>query len=413
MFKRYVALVGLALALVLNAGCATMGEGATALLEVPSVEASANRVAIGTGVLRVNHHMLNNMPISADASWPQLISEAVTDAEYKSIRKALANDPWYATRHYSDPYQLRVLGGYMAPGISPLTYEVYRKIQVFYGADPQNWPNVLKYSPKLDQFLEFVDAEEKVPLQIEAVQANTYPNLFAGLVSLMPVNYQKDLEISHQQMQAAFDEVAYLKKDKAYLEKRLEDNKASTKPHYSGGLIPLTRAEIQQINEQISVLDVQIKTAEDQADQKQEIHFTILDSSLEALKSDIDLSADKVLLAQNIKLVLDNIKSSSLQAGVLYGLSVASLIGRNSFQNFDQELLSLAVATALVPVDKRDLMGERIVRLTENVIYLLPSIGMGSYYIMKQYSIANQYAKVVDVIIEAEKSQQKMQANRE
>lgn len=412
MIKRYLAVIGLLLGGLFNAGCATMGEGATALLEVPSVEASANRVAVGTGVLRVNHHMLNNMPISSDANWPKAVTDKMDDEDYKVIRKALANDPWYATRHYSDPYQLQVLGGYMAPGISPLTYEVYQKIQVLYGADPKNWPNVLKYSPKLDQFLEFVDAEDKTPIQIEAVQATMYPNLFAAITSLMPVNYQKDLAVSHEEMQTAFDEVAYLKKDKAYLEKRLEDNKAAIKPNYSGSLSPLSASEIQQIKEQISVLDVQIKQAEQQADQKQEIHFQLLDSALDALKSDIDLSEDGVMLAKNIKLVLDDIKSSSMQAGMLYSLSVATLIGRNSFQNFDKELVSLAASTALVPVEKRDLMGERIVRLTENVIYLLPSIGMGSYYIVKQYSIAGKYAKVVDVVIEADANQKKMQATK-
>ncbi|MBE0492811.1 MAG: hypothetical protein IBX48_00565 [Thiomicrospira sp.] len=412
MIKRYLGLSGLVVGVLLTAGCATLGEGATALLEVPTVEASANRVAVGTGVLRVNHHILNNMPISADAKWPQAITDEMSDQDYKAIRQALANDPWYATRHYSDPYQMRVLGGYMAPGISPLTYEVYQKIQVLYGADAQNWPNVLKYSPRLDQFLEFVDAEDKTPIQIEAAQATMHPNLFAGLTSLMPVNYQKDLVDSHQQMQTAIDEAAYLKKDKAYLEKRLEDNKATNKPNYTGSLRPLSVSDVQQINEQIAVLDVQIKQAEQQADQKQEIHFLLLDSALVALKSDINLSEDRVMLAQNIKRVLDDIKSSAMQAGVLYSLSVASLIGRNSFQNFDKELVSLAVSTALVPVDKRDLMGERIVRLTENVIYLLPSIGMGSYYIVKQYSLANKYAKVVDVIIEADASQKKMQATK-
>lgn len=410
MIKRYLALIGLMLGVLLNVGCATMGEGATALLEVPSVEASANRVAVGTGVLRVNHHMLNNMPISADANWPQLVTDEITDADYRAIRKALEDDPWYATRHYSDPYQLQVLGGYMAPGISPLTYEVYQKILVLYGPNAENWPNVLKYSPKLDQFLEFVDAEDKTPIQIEAAQANMYPNLFAAITSLMPVNYQKDLSVSHEEMQTAFDETAYLKKDKAYLEKRLEDNKATIEPNYSGPLSPLSSAEIEQINEQISVLDVQIKQAEQQADQKQEIHFQLLDSALEAVKSDINLSQDNVMLAHNIKRVLDDIKSSSMQAGVLYTLSVASLIGRNSFQKFDKELMSLAASTALVPVKKRDLMGARIERLTENVIYLLPSIGMGSYYIVKQYSLAGKYAQVVDVVIEADASQKKMQA---
>lgn len=412
MFKRSLAALALATGVATLTGCASVGETMIVALETPTVEAQANRVAVGSGILRVNHHVINYMPISADATWPAQMAAEMTDQQRKVINKALENDPWFATRHYSDPFQLQQLGGYVAPGISPLTFVAYKKINVMYGDDPENWPNMLKYPSKLDQFLEFVDNDTKKPQRIEAVQATQYSNIFAAIVSIMPVSYQKDLETTNRDMQDAFDRVAMLKKDKADLSKRLEDDKATKKRGYSGDLTPLSATEVMQFNEYIAVLDAQIKTAEEDADQKQNINFQVLDSAVEALKSDINLSAENVLLAQNLKLALDEVKAGAAEATVLYTLATTSLMTRGGLQNFDKELATLAQSSFFVPVNQRHLMEQRVARLVENVVYLLPSIGMGTYYAYKQNALAGKYRSVVEVVLDADASQKKLQAKK-
>lgn len=407
MLKRLFAISTFIVGLATLSGCASVGETLIVALETPTVEAQANRVAVGTGMLRINHHIINNMPISADATWPAQMAAEMTEQQSKVINKALANDPWFATRHYSDPFQRQQLGGYIAPGISPLTFVAYKKINVMYGDNPENWPNMLKYSSKLDQFLEFVDAQDKKPQRIEAVQATQYPNIYAAIVSIMPISYQKDLDTTNREMQDAFDQVAMLKKDKADIAKRLEDDKATKAKGYKGELSPLSASEVTQFNEQIAVLDTQIKAAEEEADQKQKINFQVLDNAVEALKSDINLSAENVLLAQNLKLALDEVKSGASDAAVLYTLATSSLMARGSLQNFDKELAALAQSTFFVPVQQRHLMEQRVARLVENVVYLLPSIGMGTYYAYKQNALAGKYRSVVQIVLDADASQKK------
>lgn len=402
-FYNRIASFILGLTIILMQGCAATGETMITLLETPTVEASANRSAVGASEIRINNYIINHMPISADAEWPSLVNKEATDEQNKIVRNGLKEDPWFATRHYSDPVQRKMLGGSISPGISPLTYDAYKKISILYGPDSGNWPNVLKYSSDLDQFLEFVDSDEKQPLPVEAKQAKLYPNIYTALISLMPVNFQKDLKVSNQEMQQAFSEVAKLKAEKADIKHRLDEDSQTNDE-------PLDEDEIKILEEQVEVLEVQIEEKEKIADEKQDINFTLLDSAVEKLESEITLTSENVALAKNIQQALEAVKSASLESGTLYTLSLASLIGKNTLANFDKELLSLAEATAYVPVSKRHLMKQRIVRLKDNLLYLFPSIGMGSYYAIKQYNLASKYSSVTEVIISASDAQSEMNA---
>lgn len=401
LFRRQL-LITLSLFMIATLhGCATTGEAMITLLETPTVEASANRSAVGSAELRLNNHIIHHMPISADAEWPTKLNQEASKEEQKVIRTALQNDPWYATRHYSDLLQRKMLGGSISPGISPLAYDAYRKVNLIYGPDFNNWPSILQYSSDFDSFLEFVDADKKTPLPIEATQTKLYPNLFSALTDLMPVNFQKDLENSQLEMQIAFEEVADLKAEKASHEQEIKDIKKDQGNEKNDNILSSMAEEIKRLEQQIEVLEVEIEQKEDVADAKQEIHYSVIDSALEKLKSDIQLTPQKVMLAKNIASALNAVKTSSLQAEALYTLSLASLIGKNAFAHFDKELLSLAEATALVPTNKRHLMKERIIRLKDNLIYLFPAIGMGSYYAIKQYNLASKYSAIAEVVVEA------------
>lgn len=388
--RKWLFLLSMLVSIMMLNGCAATGETLVTLLETPTVEASANRSAVAASELRLNNQIINHMPISADADWPVALGKDATDEDEKNVSRALAQDPWFATRVYSDLPQRKLLGGALSPGLSPLTYDAYKKVSVLYGANLDNWPNIFKYTSDFDRFLEFADADSKQPLPVEAKQAKLYPNIYNAIVGLLPVNFQKDLEVSHQEMLVAFAEVAGLKAEKSGLEQMLKQEAKD-----------LDEDDKKQIDEQIAVLEVQIKEKETIADEKQDINFSLLDTAVERLKSDINLTPENWMLAKKIDAALGTVKSGALETGTLYTLSMATLIGRNPMAHFDKELLSLAGAMALVPASKRHLMRKRIERLKDNLIYLFPSIGMGSYYAVKQYRLASKYGDVTDVLISA------------
>lgn len=403
--KKVVLTLWASLLLLALSGCVnSVKEGLSAMGEVPTVEAQANRVAVGMGVLRINHIIANDMPISADAKWPALMSKDISRDQYLVIDKAIETDPYFGTHQYSDPVQLSQLGGYFIPKVSPLTYIALQKFAILYGDDVNNWPNIFRYSTQMDTFLEFENADQHKPIYVEATTSDAFPNLFSAMISLMPVNYQKDLETSRDEMQEAFDKVAELKREREELKNILETDKAARSPNYEGEWQPLSSDEKLEVQRQIAVLDEQIISSESEADDKQAINYQIIDSALEQLKGEINLSDQNVRLAQNIKLAIQEIKHGAGEATVMFTLATTNIAARKVYENFPTELATLTASIAIMPPHKRDLMGERIDRLKNNIIYLLPSIGMGSYYATKQFRLANKYEDVVDVIIEADKS---------
>lgn len=390
---------------IMVSGCVnSVKEGMTAVAEIPTVEAQANRVAVGMSVLRINHIIENKMPISSDANWPKLLAKEISDEQYKIIENAVQDDPYFATHHYSDAVQLQMLGGYFVPKISPLTYRALQKFVILYGEDDKNWPDIFEYSTNLDTFLEFKEADKRQPKMVEAISGDSYPNIYAALVSLMPTNYKKDLEQSRDDMLKAFEKVAELKKEREELRNILETDKAAKSKDYEGDWQPLSHQEKIEVNQQIEVLDEQIINAESDADAAQAVNYQFMDSAVEQLKSEINLSEENVRLAKNIKIAMQEIQYGSGEAGVMFTLAITNIAMRNVIENFPTELASLTASIAIMPPHKQKLMGERIRRLKENTLYLLPSIGMGSYYAVKQYRLAMKYESVVDVILEADKS---------
>lgn len=406
--KFWFALSGSIIFLI--SGCVnSVKEGVTAVAEIPTVEAQANRVAVGMSVIRINHIIENKMPISSEANWPKLLSKDISGKQQNIIDKAISNDPYFATHQYSDPIQLKMLGGYFAPKVSPLTYRALQKFVILYGNNPKKWPDIFKYSTEMDTFLEFKDADKRQPKMVEAISGDAYPSIYEALISLMPTNYKKDLKSTREAMLRAFDEVAELKKEREELENILATDRAAKSPDYKGDWQSLSSQEILDIKRQMAVLDQQITNAESEADAAQAVNYQVIDSALEQLKNEINLSKENVKLAKNIKLAMQEIQYGAGEAGVMFTLATTNIAARNVIENFPTELASLAASTATMPKKKRKLMGERINRLKDNTLYLLPSIGMGTYYAVKQYRLALKYEDVVDIILAADESRKEQQ----
>ena len=410
-----LATIGL-LSLFLN-GCTSMKEVLASQMEVPTLEKQVNRVAIGMTIVRENNIMAFKMPISSDAKWPELISRDLNDTQKQEITQLIKEDPYYATVHYTEHIQrdmlgsgatLNQLGGYgnligaiFNQTISPITYRAIYKIEILFGKDPKNWPNIFEFEGSMDNFMEFSNGNLQ---PIEALNGDVYEQLGEAVISLMPVNLQKDLKNAREEMLESFLKVGELKKEKGDLETKLKRDEVlkNKSKQDNTPYIPLNETEKDSINEQIDVLEQQIKEEESIAKEKEEIYLELLNSSKTALESEINLDdKDYVDLAINVNRVAKEIDSGATEAYTTFGTASTMIIANNIIQNFSKELKSLAIAKMYVPSHLQSKYNQRLKRLVKNAVFLLPNIFVGTYYAHKQAKLAQKYKELTDIIVEA------------
>ena len=433
--KKVAAVSILAAGVFFAGGCTSMQEMAASQMEVPTVEKQANRVAIGVTIVRENNIMAKKFPLSADSKWPKKVHAPLTKEIKEEIKKLLLDDPYFATVHYTEPIQRKNLGsgalmnslgsyGQLAATmlnqtVSPLTYRALYKIEIFYGKDPKNWPNIFDFTVSLSNFEEFPGGKLIIPQ--EAVTSDLYPTLGDALISLIPVNLKKDVENARADMLDAGEKVLKIKRDIATIETSLKQDEAQKsarkmKVNLKGieGLPEdyraLSKDEIEDLKEQEAVLKEQLDAAESEMNEKQQIYFALLDQAAEALKSDIDLDDEAyVNLAKNINLVSDEIDKSATEAYTTFGIAAAQLTGNQAIAHFGKELETLAIAKAAVPLNLQDKYNKRILRLTKNVLMIIPNMIMGTYYAHKQAVIAQKYKEFTDIIVEAYKTKKEQE----
>lgn len=396
-------------------GCTSMQEMMASQMEVPTLEKQANRVATGMTIVRENNIMAYKMPISADAAWPAMVAADLNSTEQQQIGNKLMQDPYFATVHYSDPIQRRLMGSGALMSkfgdygnvvaqladqkISPMTYRAVQKIQIFYGKDPANWPNVFNFDDTLSNFLEFKDGTMQ---EVEAPTGDVYETIGEAVISLAPANLQKELDDARLEMLEAFQETAERKREKAQLETDIKRDEI----HSQGGedskedYEPLTASEKLDMTQQITLLATQIKEAESLADEKEAIYFQLMDSAVMALQSDINVDDESyVKLAKNLNIVADQIEVGANEAYTSFGAAIANIAANNIVMRFPRELRSLALAKTRVPANLQNKFNARIARLVKNAVYLLPNIAIGTYYAAKQASLAGKYKDITDVIV--------------
>lgn len=393
-------------------GCSSIKEGLASQVEVPTLEKQANRVAVGMTIVRENNIMAMKMPISGDAIWPVQVAADISDAQAKIIVRALKNGPYYSTIRYSEPIQRKMLGssggmnalskaagfdmgaiaGAVSDPISPLTYRAIQKIIILYGNDQANWPDPFKFDSSLDSFLNFKDGKMKM---VEAGSSDVYNTLGEALIALTPTNYQKDLQLAEEDMLKSYAKTGTLEAEKGMLQTRLKSTltgKSKTPP--------ISHEEKININDRLAQIETELSQAKADANEKENIYFTLLDEATTALKSDIRLDEDQIKLAKNVNLVSKEIQAGATEAYSAFGVAISNMAGQPIIQNFPKELQSLAIAAARFPRYANQFK-IRIERLAKNAIYFLPNIGIGTYYAHKQARLAEKYEDITSIIVEA------------
>ena len=396
-------------------GCSTLSESLASQTEVPTLENQANRVAVGMTIVRENNIMAYKMPISADASWPEMVAADLNDSTKSFIDETLMDDPYFATQHYSKHIQRKMLGSnqnlnslgqyanitamVLEQTVSPLAYRAFHKITIFYGHDKRNWPDIFNYDSSLKNFLDFKDGNLQ---DIDSPTGDIYESIGQALISLAPINLQKDLDVAREDMLDAYEDVASYKSEIGRLETQLKEHKNSSRAN-----------EIQQ---ELEVQKAKSKEAESVAEEKENIYFELLDGAIVAIQSDINLEDENyVKLAKNINIVAQEIYTGSTEAYTSFTLALTNLTTNNMLENFPTELKSLAIAKAFVPLNLQSKYNQRIVRLAKNAAYLLPNVFIGTYYASKQLLLAKKYENFTDIILiayETKKEQEKEQVEQ-
>ena len=386
-------------------GCTSMQESFASQMEVPTLERQANRVAIGMAVVRENNIMSLKMPISSDAKWPVKISTELTEKEKKKIVEELMKGPFFSTVHYTDVIQREYLGSsalmssfgdygnlaahIMDQKVSPITYRAVHKLQIFYGEKRKNWPDIFNFDSSVESFLDFKDSKM---VDIESPSGDVYESIGEAMISLAPLNLQKELHDARLEMLSSSDNLARAKGERGELESEIKIDKVKGKRE-------------REIKQDINRLEVEIEELESVAKEKELIYFELIDIASVALESDINIADENyVKLAKNINLVSREIKAGSLEAYTSFGLAATNLISSNILLNFPRELESLAIAKINIPANLQDNYNKRLQRLAKNAIYLIPNIAIGTYYASKQLSLAGKYQDITDVILQAYKT---------
>ncbi|WP_324172710.1 hypothetical protein [Sulfurimonas sp.] len=370
MMKVYISFSLLLISFFIS-GCTGLKESLASTMEVPTLEKQINNASICIAIVRENNLILKNMEISSDATWPKKISEPISSEQKVKLTKLLMYDPYYATVRHTDVIQK----------IPPLAFSATNKLEILYGKDIQNWPKFFDSENYLGDFLEFKSGKL---LDIEVIQGDIYQNISKAIISLAPINLQKDLFFSEYEMQGAFSEVVNLKAREGELKN------------------PLFESQEIPTKKELKLIKIELKNAEVKANEKEKIYFTLLDGAIIALEKEIDLEEKNYIdLAININLVAQEVQRSSIDAYASFGITLRKIQVNNMFKNFNTELDSLAKAKLFVPRALQEKYNQRVARLMKNSIYFLPNIFMGTYYAHKQAKLAQKYIEFTNIIIEA------------
>jgi hypothetical protein len=428
-------------AAVTISGCSAAQEMMASQMEVPTLENQVNRVAVGMTIVRENNIMAYKMPISADAKWPVMMTDDINDTRKKYIDSILMVGPYYSTVHYTKPIQRRMLGsgalmsqlgdmGNLAAivldqTVSPLTYRAIAKMDMLYknhDLKPRSeyhtqdayvedltkyWPNAFSFDGSLSNFLDFKDGELQ---DIEAVDGDVYETIGDAVIALAPVNIQKDLEVARLEMLDAYQETAAIKGEKGELETSLQIDEAQAS-NPQDGYMPLSAQEKIDIEMELATVEERIKEAESIADEKEKIYFELLNQSIVALESDLNIDDENyVKLAKNVNIVANEIQVSSTEAYTAFGAALANIAANNIILQFPKELESLIYAKVAIPMHLQEKFNTRLTRLKDNALHLMPNIFIGSYYAFKQSQLAEKYEQFTDVILLAYEAKMEQEA---
>jgi hypothetical protein len=173
-------------------GCASFKEMAISTMEKPNLEKQLNRISTGINIIRTNHDILYNMPLSVDSEWIDKIANDVDNETRNAIVRSLANDPYYATVEFTDKLAgdstMQLYKAMSGSHITPTDIILFNRINILY----ETHPDVYYMPTSIDEYKEFRNVDLN---QVEALSGNLYKNVDQAVISLIPVELQESIKV--------------------------------------------------------------------------------------------------------------------------------------------------------------------------------------------------------------------------
>lgn len=354
-----------------------------------SLEEQINNVAIAVAFLRINEVVANEMPISADAEWiDSLVS--LSDSHKSKIKTMMAKDPYHATIAYTKEKGAfgniidKIFGSSCGAD-----FDVYRYIDILY--TDKSHPNPYTLPKGLGSLLQFPYGKLRT---VQAMKYKRHASLDDALISLTPTSFQKTLKQQRHSLKIAQRQVLKAQNSLGDSENQLTSGTNRIGKKLSAG-------ERKTLEKNIGVQKKRVEQKEQEAQKKQNIYLKQLDQALAAMKKKLDLSEGKTRLACKINKLSNKIDAMLTGADKLFGAAATQVYSRRLIQRAPGEIIEIGKGLVTAPKQKKALFKQRLKRLKDNVIYLLPNISMGLYYAQRQLILNAKYQEIAGYYIKA------------
>lgn len=396
--KKLLISLSFGVSLLANAYVNGSSETTFALLEPPNVETQLNRIDIGINVIRINNVLLNDVPISADATWIDNIINP-PKGTYMAISRSplMTDDPFYTTVGLSNT----------APGLkslafgveTPITSSFFEQIIAIYknpfntkGERAYKFPDVHAFANVLDPstFTSFPEGKEGELIEVQAIRSRLYKNISEAVLELCSLDDQDELKEARANYQESVRQASTIESRIASLQAWINDRKNSSK---SG--------EKEEKKEEIGIKEVELDRAKTKLEQDKDIYEEVLKKAADTIDDNIDV--EKIPLAKKINALLQIISSNTAQALSMFGAATLSFT-KNGFNTLDQEIAAITWAMAITKSKQKHLFLEyRMKRLLVNSVLAIPNIAAGIYQASAQSFEVDYFEKITSAYVKAGK----------
>ena len=369
-------------------GCSIIKTGLIERILNPSVEASLNDINVGINIIRTNHDILYNMPVSVDAEWVDQILDMPSNQTQKIQQILRTADPYYSTVGLTKRIQSGSQGGnvIIIDYIPTLTLEMYNRIDSLY----TEWPDVYCLPRSINEYKQFPNGRLK---EVIAVKGRLYQNVENAIIDLSPDSFRQDLINAKDEWQEKSNVVSYFKQECAEIEAFIK-NKANKNSF-----------ELNSKKTELETKKEELKVAVKNEAEKKLIFFELLKRASVEIKSNYDPS--KVTLAKKVSKLLNIVKNGANEAITLFGVGSFGIYSSLSQLKEELKVLEQVKVASWFHVEckanqkLREFIDMRKNRIAKNALLAIPNVTLGTYFAYQQSSLARKYDDFADTIIEA------------